>query len=155
MSLNVDAVDSEIWEMYKKSEASFWTVEEVDLENDMCDWKSLDDNEKFFTKRVLVFFASADIVVADNVNLNFSREFEMLEVQFFYDFQTMIENIHSEMYSTLLCKYVDSFFFAQVPMREVEIYRGGVCACQLRFNVHWAQSVHKVPPQFERFRDTL
>ncbi len=30
-----------IFEMYKKAVASFWTVEEVDLSQDMRDWEKL------------------------------------------------------------------------------------------------------------------
>ena len=30
-----------LWEMYKKAVASFWTVEEVDLSQDMRDWDKL------------------------------------------------------------------------------------------------------------------
>lgn len=105
VSLNFSKTDKEIWDMYKKAEACFWTVEEVDLENDIVDWNKLTADEKFFVKRVLSFFASADIVVADNVSTNFSREFNRRDVAFFYDFQIMIENIHSEMYTTLLEKY--------------------------------------------------
>jgi len=28
----------DIWEWYKKSEASFWTAEEIDLHQDLTDW---------------------------------------------------------------------------------------------------------------------
>lgn len=31
----------DIFEMYKKAVASFWTVEEVDLSQDMRDWERL------------------------------------------------------------------------------------------------------------------
>ena len=44
---------NDIWEMYKKSEASFWTAEEIDLAQDMADWENkLNDNERFFIKNV-------------------------------------------------------------------------------------------------------
>jgi ribonucleotide reductase beta subunit family protein with ferritin-like domain len=96
------------FDFYKKSVACFWTVEEVDLEGDMATWRKMTLEEQRFVKNVLAFFASADIVVADNVHFNFSREFQEREIKFFYDFQTMIENIHSEMYSSLLYTYSDS-----------------------------------------------
>ena len=35
----------DIWEMYKKAEASFWTAEEIDLAHDAKDWASLTANE--------------------------------------------------------------------------------------------------------------
>ena len=49
---------SDIWEMYKKQEASIWTAEELDLSPDLVDWDSkLNDDERFFIKHVLAFFA--------------------------------------------------------------------------------------------------
>ena len=47
-----------VWDMYKKAEASFWTAEELDLAHDAKDWASLSDNERFFIKNVLAFFAA-------------------------------------------------------------------------------------------------
>jgi hypothetical protein len=47
-----------VWDMYKKAEASFWTAEELDLAHDAKDWASLTDNEQFFIKNVLAFFAA-------------------------------------------------------------------------------------------------
>ena len=30
----------DIWDWYKKQEASFWTAEEIDLEQDVIDWNN-------------------------------------------------------------------------------------------------------------------
>ncbi|KAJ0973882.1 hypothetical protein J5N97_015847 [Dioscorea zingiberensis] len=43
----------QIWEMYKKAQASFWTAEEVDLSQDLCHWNSLTDDERHFITHVL------------------------------------------------------------------------------------------------------
>ena len=49
----------DIWKFYKKSEASFWTAEEIDLAPDLTDWaEKLTDDEKHFIKHVLAFFLS-------------------------------------------------------------------------------------------------
>ena len=48
----------EVWDMYKKAEASFWTAEELDLAHDQKDWMKLTDNERHFVKNVLAFFAA-------------------------------------------------------------------------------------------------
>jgi ribonucleoside-diphosphate reductase beta chain len=32
---------ADIWQYYKKAEASFWTAEEIDLSQDLTDWKNL------------------------------------------------------------------------------------------------------------------
>ena len=73
--LHPNKIDKAIWDMYKKAEAQFWTVEEVDLSQDMNDWKKLTQNEQYFIKTVLAFFASADGVIADNCMDRFAMEF--------------------------------------------------------------------------------
>ena len=97
---------TDVWAMYKKAVASFWTVEEVDLGSDMAHWKSLSENERHFIKHVLAFFAASDGIVNENLCMNFLAEIEVPEVRAFYGFQVAIENIHSEMYSLLIDTYV-------------------------------------------------
>jgi len=96
-----------IWEWYKKSVASFWTVEEVDLTSDLSDWEhKLSNDERHFIKHVLAFFAASDGIVNENLVLNFMREVQIPEARCFYGFQIAIENIHSEMYSLLIDTYI-------------------------------------------------
>lgn len=98
---------STIWEWYKKSVASFWTAEEVDLTQDLHDWEhKLTDNDRNFIKHVLAFFAASDGIVNENLVLNFMREVQIPEARCFYGFQIAIENIHSEMYSLLIDTYI-------------------------------------------------
>ncbi|ESW99357.1 hypothetical protein KL918_005378 [Ogataea parapolymorpha] len=97
----------EIWQMYKKAEASFWTAEEIDLSKDLHDWNNrLNDNERYFVSRVLAFFAASDGIVNENLVENFSAEVQVPEAKCFYGFQIMMENIHSETYSLLIDTYV-------------------------------------------------
>lgn len=122
-----------IWEMYKKAEASFWTVEEVDLSKDMANWEALKPEERHFISHVLAFFAASDGIVNENLLERFSSEVQVPEARCFYGFQIAIEarrartetrvwpcrgarlggahraprqNIHSEMYSLLIDSYV-------------------------------------------------
>ncbi|MDO8366924.1 MAG: ribonucleoside-diphosphate reductase small subunit [Saprospiraceae bacterium] len=96
-----------IWDWYKKSVASFWTVEEVDLTQDINDWDNkLTDNDRKFVKHVLAFFAASDGIVNENLVLNFMREVQIPEARCFYGFQVAIENIHAEMYSLLIDTYI-------------------------------------------------
>jgi len=98
---------NDIWEFYKKSEASFWTAEEIDLSNDLVDWNNkLNDNERHFIKHVLAFFAASDGIVNENLAINFLNEVQYPEARFFYGFQIMMENIHSETYSLLIDTYI-------------------------------------------------
>src|SRR5210317_1136455 len=93
---------SDIWDWYKKQEASFWTAEEIDLHQDVVDWKKLNDDERYFLKHILAFFAASDGIVNENLAENFVNEVQYSEAKFFYGFQIMMENIHSEMYSLLI-----------------------------------------------------
>lgn len=93
--------------MYKQAEASFWTVEELDLSHDMFDWtQKLTDNERHFISHVLAFFAASDGIVNENLVARFSKEVQIAEVRCFYGFQIMIENIHAETYSMLIDTYI-------------------------------------------------
>jgi len=97
----------DIWEWYKKSEASFWTAEEIDLSEDVMDWKNkLSSDERYFIKHILAFFAASDGIVNENLAENFVSEVQYAEAKFFYGFQIMMENIHSETYSLLIDTYV-------------------------------------------------
>lgn len=96
----------EIWEMYKKAEASFWTAEEIDLSQDMTDWEKLTSDERHFIKHVLAFFAASDGIVNENIVHRFCAEVQVPEARCFYGFQIAIENIHSETYSLLIDTYV-------------------------------------------------
>jgi ribonucleoside-diphosphate reductase beta chain len=96
----------DIWEFYKKAEASFWTAEEIDLSLDQKDWHSLTEGEKHFISHVLAFFAASDGIVNENLAENFVSEVQYTEAKFFYGFQIAMENIHSETYSLLIDTYI-------------------------------------------------
>lgn len=96
----------DIWQMYKKAEASFWTAEEVDLSKDLVDWGNLKDDERYFISHVLAFFAASDGIVNENLVERFMKEVQVPEARCFYGFQIAMENIHSEMYSLLIDTFV-------------------------------------------------
>ena len=97
----------DIWEFYKSMEASFWTAEEIDLSQDLNDWNNkLNEDERYFIKHILAFFAASDGIVNENLAENFVNEVQYAEAKFFYGFQIMMENIHSETYSLLIDTYV-------------------------------------------------
>lgn len=100
-------VNQDIWSMYKKQVQSFWTVEEVDLLTDINDWKHhLSDNDKYFIKMILAFFAGADGIVNENLTLRFYGDIDLPEVRLFYGFQNAMEGIHQEMYSTMIDTFI-------------------------------------------------
>ena len=96
----------EVWAMYKKQVASFWTVEEVDLAADRKDFERMPPDEQHFIKHVLAFFAGSDSIVADNLATRFMKDVQIPEARAFYAFQAAMEGIHSEMYSLMIDTYV-------------------------------------------------
>jgi len=120
----------EIWEMYKKHEASFWTAEEIDLSQDNKDWERLSDAERHFVKHVLAFFAASDGIVLENLAGQFSTEVQLPEARAFYGFQIAMENIHSETYSLLIEQYIRD------PAEKEEVF----------------DAIHTMPPVQEKAR---
>ena len=98
--------DEEIWKMYKKQMDCFWRAEEIDLSKDLVDWNKLNDNEQYFIKMVLAFFAASDGIVLENLGLRFMGDVQLAEARAFYGFQIAMENIHSETYSLLIDTYI-------------------------------------------------
>ena len=88
------------------SQASFWTVEEVDLSGDLRDWEKLDAGERHFITHVLAFFAASDGIVLENLLTRFAADVELPEARAFYAFQGAMENVHSETYALLIDTYV-------------------------------------------------
>lgn len=102
-------VHHNLWKFYNDHLATFWTVSEVRLTDDSTDWKDkLNENERFFIKNVLAFFAASDGIVNENLVVNFYNEVKIAEARSFYAVQMMIEAIHGEMYAILIDTYVQN-----------------------------------------------
>ncbi len=113
----------DIWEWYKKQQAMIWTAEEIDLEADVKDWESkLTDDERYFIKHILAFFAASDGIVNENLAENFVNEVQYSEAKFFYGFQIMMENVHSEVYSLLIDTYVKNEVEKDELFRAIEVF---------------------------------
>jgi ribonucleoside-diphosphate reductase beta chain len=98
---------SDLNELYKAHRLSFWSPEEISFDQDLEDWDNkLNDNEKFFIKHVLAFFAGSDGIVNENLVTNFHNEVQYPEARAFYTFQIAMETIHSETYRLLIETYV-------------------------------------------------
>jgi len=99
---------ADMWDMYEKAVASFWTVAEIDFSKDEADFTSMTENEQTFIKRILAFFAGADGIVNENIDTNFSEEVQIPEARAFYSYQQFNETIHSHNYSLMIDRYVPS-----------------------------------------------
>lgn len=91
--------NQEIWNLYKVMQAANWTAEEIDWSKDKYDFEELDLNSQKFIKYVLGFFSTSDIIVNMNIGDQLLERIEPLEAKIAYQFQVMIENVHSETYS--------------------------------------------------------
>jgi ribonucleotide reductase beta subunit family protein with ferritin-like domain len=102
-----------LWSLYKKQQSSFWRAEEVDLSGDMRDWEKLNENEQYFIKNILAFFAGSDGIVNWNIGDRFKEDIKQLEglykeTSYLYNYQAMIEDVHNECYSLMLDTYIKS-----------------------------------------------
>ncbi len=114
---------NDIWDWYKKMEACFWTAEEIDLHQDLTDWSNkLNADERYFIKHILAFFAASDGIVNENLAENFVNEVQYSEAKFFYGFQIMMENIHSETYSLLIDTYVKDEKEKNQLFKAIEVF---------------------------------
>ncbi len=92
-------INEKIWEFYKIQQAAFWTAEEIDFSKDYSDFEKLNKNEQYFIKHILAFFSSSDTIVNINLCERFMQDIKIREVIINYGWQSMMENIHSEVYS--------------------------------------------------------
>ncbi|CAL2080188.1 ribonucleotide-diphosphate reductase subunit beta [Tenacibaculum sp. 190524A02b] len=114
---------NDLWEWYKKQQACFWTAEEIDLHSDLNDWNNkLTDDERYFIKHILAFFAASDGIVNENLAENFVNEVQYSEAKFFYGFQIMMENIHSETYSLLIDTYIKNEEEKDKLFKAIEVF---------------------------------
>lgn len=121
-----------LWELYKKAQASNWTAEEIDFNEDMNDWNSLSDNEQHFIKSILAFFAASDGIVFENINNNFAQELQIPEARSFYAYQEHNEMVHGETYSLLIEKYVKD------PGEKDQIFRAIETMPCIKKKADWA-----------------
>ena len=122
----------DVWDFYKKAEASFWTAEEIDLQSDLSDWASMTEGERFFISHVLAFFAAADGIVNENLAVRFMREIQIPEARAFYGFQIAMENVHSETYSLLIDIYIKD------PKEKARLFMAHTTIPAIRKKSEWA-----------------
>lgn len=122
-----------LWELYKKSQMSNWTAEEVDLGKDMDDWHKMSADEQHFVKYVLAFFAGSDTIVYDNLNMNFMDEVTIMEAKAFYAYQGHNEMVHGETYAKLIDKYI------QMPKEKTKLFNAIKNIPSITLKAKWAE----------------
>ncbi len=114
----------DIWKMYKESVASFWTVEEIDFNSDLTDWHKLTENEQYFIKHILAFFASSDGIVCENLCYRFYKEIQIPEARAFYSFQSAIETIHCVSGDTKILTDKGYFNIETLENQKINVWNG-------------------------------
>jgi ribonucleotide reductase beta subunit family protein with ferritin-like domain len=131
--------EEDLYRLYKKAVGSFWTVEEIDFSKDKDDWTKLTENEQYFIKHVLAFFAGSDGIVQDNLASRFQRDVQSPIARLFYGLQNAMEGIHSETYSLLIDQYVKD------PDEQMKYFRAidTIPAIKKKADwaIHWIDSV--------------
>jgi ribonucleoside-diphosphate reductase subunit M2 len=112
----------DLWNMYKIMQAANWTAEEIDFSQDYDDYQKLNKDEQHFIKMVLAFFAASDMIVNMNLEENFVREISVTEAKVTYQFQAMMENVHSEVYSLMIDNIVKDPFEKEKCLNAVTEY---------------------------------
>jgi ribonucleotide reductase beta subunit family protein with ferritin-like domain len=123
----------DLWALYKKAVASFWTAEEIDLSKDVHDWETrLDDDERHFVSTILAFFAASDGIVFENLDNNFANEVQIPEARAFYAYQGFNETIHGETYSLMIDKLIKD------PDQKEKLFKAVETVPCVRKKAEWA-----------------
>ena len=97
----------DLWKLYQDHISTFWTASEIDLSNDINDWENkLTEDERHYIENVLGFFAMSDFLVNENISKNYMGNIKILELEFYYRFQMMMEDIHSTVYADMINAFV-------------------------------------------------
>jgi ribonucleotide reductase beta subunit family protein with ferritin-like domain len=94
----------DLWDRYLAAKSQHWDTDEVDLSDD--NWDSLNINEQKVLKIILAFFSVSDGIVNDNLINYVIPQIKQKEAEFFYNFQTMNEDIHSVQYGLFIERYI-------------------------------------------------
>jgi ribonucleotide reductase beta subunit family protein with ferritin-like domain len=123
----------DLWALYKKAVASFWTAEEIDLSTDVNDWETkLSDDDRHFVSTILAFFAASDGIVFENLDNNFAQEVQISEARSFYAYQGFNESIHGETYSLMIDKLIKD------PVHKEKLFKAVETVPCVRKKAEWA-----------------
>jgi len=132
----------DLYDRYKKLQASFWTVEEIDFSQDHKDFLMLESSERLFIETVLGFFAASDGLLIDNLATRFLNEIQIPEARQFYACQIHNEAIHSETYSLLIDTLVKD------TLRKTALFKSIETSPSIRQKALWTSKFiesHTVP----------
>ncbi len=98
---------ADMFEVYERHLACFWTAQEIVYSDDVPDWENkLTDDERFFIEHILAFFSQSDGIVIENLCVRFMAEVKPFEAKCYYGVQNMVETIHSHVYALLIDTFI-------------------------------------------------
>ena len=100
--LPIPANRKELWKFYKLQLSLFWVAEETTFTTDIEDYRRMSPQEQHFVKNILCYFAVGDGYIIENLMEKFTSEFTSLEVVYNYNAQTLIEQVHAEVYAKII-----------------------------------------------------
>jgi ribonucleotide reductase beta subunit family protein with ferritin-like domain len=130
--------------MYDLHESMFWSAKEIDYSADLNDWEKLTKDERYFIENILGFFAGSDGIVLENLIKNFAYEVKAPEARNFYQFQGMMENIHSQTYALLLDTLVKD------NKRKIELFNAIETIPAVAEKANWALKWMNTNKPFEQ-----
>jgi len=125
---------NDIYMLYKKQLACFWTVEEIDCSDDLVHLEKASDGELHFLKMILCFFASLDEVVTENIGVNFIEEFKNPIIRLHFATQNFFEQIHAETYSILIQTYIKD------PEERLRIMKASQTVPIINKKIKWVET---------------
>lgn len=100
--------DKDLHEFYIKQRNFFWTENEIDFTKDINDWNSLNNDQRNVLKYILAFFLHSDGLICENIQTRFSNDILSIKgAEYFYNIQTVIENIHEIVYDKFVNIYIN------------------------------------------------
>ena len=86
-----------------------------------------------YVDNILAFFTISDGLVIDNLVGNFQSEVDILEAQFYYGLQTLVEQIHTNGYSLLIEAYIKN------ERKKIDLFNSMETNAAVAAKAAWAQ----------------
>ena len=109
---------------YKQHMSVFWVPEEIDLGKDLKDWNALNENERYFLRNILGFFAGSDGIVQENLATRFMGEVQLAEARAFYSIQNAVEQVHCVTPDTVILTDKGYHPIKSLANTEVNVWNG-------------------------------
>lgn len=112
---------NDIWDAYKAIEANFWTTGEIDIHQDLENWKELNEEKRLFLHKVIALILHSEHNLNGKSTNKLSENIKLPEAKSFLDLQSVMENTHTETYGIFLNSFLNSTEQDQI-FKEIEAF---------------------------------